>query len=566
MNDDSSNIDQPAGQSPSARPWLLGGLFAATLIGVLLITWILVTMVGHQQDAREPYARVAAVSEISTDPLPWGLNWPHQFDGWKATAGDEFHGGSSALPQSKLDADPWLKRLYAGYAFSIDYREARGHAYMLYDQGVTERITKKPQPGACLHCHASVSVLYRRIGMDAMGEEVTPETLAVDFNTPAVMRGFEELSRKPYQEVLALLQATPDGTPGENEPVFPSAPAGGFSGEYAGEPVADDSVAKGEAHPVTCIDCHDPKTMAVRVTRPGFLQGIAALAAGDAAVPHLPSIGQWRAGSRARPYDPNQLASRQEMRSFVCGQCHVEYYCGDKATLTFPWAKGLRADDEEAFWDDFRFADGSDFHDFKHGETGAPSYKAQHPEFELWSQGIHARAGVSCADCHMPYQRQGAMKLSDHRVTSPLEKINSACQTCHHVSESELRARVATIQSRTRALIQRAAAAMTEMLDTIREAQAAGASDDDLAAVFAHQRQATWRLDYISSENSKGFHADQEAARVLAESIDHSRQAQALALRWRAPDAPDTSVLFSRPVRGVTPEQPPRTAESETDE
>ncbi|EIC20467.1 ammonia-forming cytochrome c nitrite reductase subunit c552 [Thiorhodovibrio frisius] len=557
---DQPEIDQPAQTRP--RPWLLGGTFAATLIGTLtgalLAIWGLVTMVGHQQ---EPAAPVADVSEISTDPEPWGLNWPHQFDGWKATAGDGVFGGSSALPQSKLDTHPWLKRLYAGYAFSIDYREARGHAYMLYDQGVTERLTKKPQPGACLHCHASTSVLYRRIGMEALGEEVTPETLAVEFNQPAVMRGFEELNGKAYQEVLTLLLATPDGTPDENEPVFPSAPAGGNSSEDTGEPLPQGHVPSGEAHPVTCIDCHDPKTMAMRVTRPGFLNGIAALAAGDAALPHLPSIDQWRTGPRDQPYNPNQLASRQEMRSFVCGQCHVEYSVSNNITLTYPWAKGLRADDEEAFWDDFRLPDGSAFYDFKNGETGAPSYKAEHPEFELWSQGIHARAGVSCADCHMPNQQgEEAMTLSDHRVTSPLENVKSACQSCHPVSESELRAWVATIQTRTRDLTQRAAVAMTAMLDAIREAQAAGATDAELAEVFTHQRKATWRLDYISSENSKGFHADQEAARVLAESIDHSRQAQALALRWRAPETPDVSVLFSRPVRGVTPEQPPETA------
>src|SRR5690606_18805301 len=94
----------------------------------------------------------------------------------------------------------------------------------------------------------------------------------------------------------------------------------------------------GEAHPVSCIDCHDPKTMQVRVTRPGFMLGIAALAEGDAQVPHLPSIEKWRRGNRREPYDPNRHATRQEMRSFVCGQCHVEYYCADKTTLTFPWA------------------------------------------------------------------------------------------------------------------------------------------------------------------------------------------------------------------------------------
>ena len=63
-----------------------------------------------------------------------------------------------------------------------------------------------------------------------------------------------------------------------------------------------------------------------------------------------------------------------------------------------------------------------------------------------------------------------------------------------------------------------------------------------------------WRLDYISSENSKGFHAGQESVRILGESIDFSRQAQTGALRWRAPDAPSTEAIPKEPVYGVTPE------------
>jgi nitrite reductase (cytochrome c-552) len=87
-------------------------------------------------------------------------------------------------------------------------------------------------------------------------------------------------------------------------------------------------------------------------------------------------------------------------------------------------------------------------------------------------------------------------------------------------------------------MIERSAGAMTDMLDAIREAQAAGASEEALAPVLELQKKATWRLDFISSENSKGFHADQEAIRILGESIDYSRRAQAMALRLRAPEAP----------------------------
>lgn len=540
-------------QSPrrgKARVLLIG--FLAAAVGTGLVAWVLTTMFAHKQEARTPYVRVVELNEISVDPEPWGLNWPHHFDGWKSTAGDKFYGGSNAMPQSKLEKQPWLKRLYAGYAFSIDYREARGHAYMLYDQGVTERVTKKPQSGACLHCHGSTTVLYRKTGLEALGQDSSDENLAAGFNMEAVQRGFEELSTKPYQEVLALLLQTPDGTPDENTPVFPPAPAGGFEGEFAGQPVPDNHPVIGEAHPVTCIDCHDPRTMAIRVTRPGFVNGIRSLAEGDAPARHLPSIDKWRNGDRSEPYDPNLHASRQELRSFVCGQCHVEYYCANKMTLTFPWKNGLRMEDIERTWEETTFPDGSEFVDYVHGETGATTYKAQHPEFELWSQGIHARSGVSCADCHMPYQRVGAAKLSSHNVRSPLENVNTSCQNCHHQSESSLVERIESIQKRNLALLERAGAAMSEMVDAIKEAKAAEADEEALKDIYVLQRKAMWRLDFISSENSRGFHADQEAARILGESIDFSRQAQVAALRLRAPEAPDTKDLPVEEVKGVT--------------
>ncbi len=531
------NTTQPFCMPRTGSARLLLLTFLAAAVATALVAWVLITIVGRKQEARQSFVRVAEINEISTDPEPWGLNWPHQFDGWKSTAGDKFYGGSSAMPDSKLDQQPWLKRLYAGYAFSIDYREARGHAYMLYDQGVTERVTKKPQAGACLHCHGSTTVLYRKVGLEAMDQPADEKTLAGEFNMPAVIRGFTEVSQKTYGEVLAMLKQMPDGTPGENKPVFPQAPVGGFNGEIAGKAVPNNHPEIGEAHPVTCIDCHDPETMAIRVTRPGFMQGIADLAAGDAPVTHLPSIEQWRSGNRAAAYDPNVHATRQEMRSFVCGQCHVEYYCADKMTLTFPWKHGLRMDDLEQTWEETTFPDGEEFYDYIHAETGAHVYKAQHPEFELWSQGIHARSGVSCSDCHMPYQRQGAMKLSNHHVRSPLENLNAACQNCHHQSEDSLRERIENIQDKNLALLERAAAAMTDMLDAVVEAKAANAEEAALADVYKLQRKAMWRLDYISSENSRGFHADQEAARILGESIDYSRQAQAMALRLRASKA-----------------------------
>jgi len=550
-----SNQSSVESRKRLSSPVLLVSIFVVAVVATVVVTLVLVTIFEHKQEARTPFLRVVEVDETSTDPRPWGLNWSRQFDDYLKTAEGYEYGGSSAMPASKLDEQPWLRRLYAGYAFSIDYREARGHAYMLFDQTVTERVTQRPQSGACLHCHASNTVAYRKAGLEAMGRPADAAALAAEFDMPAVIRGFEEVSTKPYHEVLAMVAAAPDGTPDSATPLHPGLHSGSEGGATLATP--EGHIELGNAHPVSCIDCHDPETMQIRVTRPGFVLGIAALAESDAPTPHLPSIEKWRSGRRDKRYDPNELATRQEMRSFVCGQCHVEYYCANKMTLTFPWGKGLRAEDLEQFWDETTFPDGTPFYDYVHGETGAKVLKVQHPEFELWSQGIHARNGVSCADCHMPYKREGAMKISSHHVQSPLLNVNNACQTCHNIPESEIVANVRAIQDKTVALMERAAAAMTDMLDAIREAKAAGATDEQLEGAYMLQRKAMWRLDYISSENSRGFHADQEAARILGESIDYSRQAQAMALRLRAPDAPSTEGLPVEPVLGVSGEPAP---------
>ena len=368
--------------------------------------------------------------------------------------------------------------MFLGYAFSIDYRDRRGHAYMLSDQESTERLTK-PQSGSCLHCHASVIPLYKELG------------------DGDITAGFEKTYKMSYQETNEMLHDL------------------------------------GHGHSVSCVDCHDPQTMAIRITRPGFLQAMEMLAEGDGAVPHLPSVERWREGPRNEPYDPNTRASRGEMRSFVCGQCHVEYYCSSAFKLTFPWGNGLTVEDTEEFWDETVLPDGERFFDYRHKETGAQILKAQHPEFELWSQGIHARSGVSCADCHMPYMRDGATKVSDHWVRSPLLNVSRACQTCHPFSEAELKARVDNIQSRNFELLQNAGRALMDQMDAILEAREAGATDEQLEPALELQRKAQWRLDYIAAENSMGFHAPQEAARILGISADLARQGQVAALRWR---------------------------------
>ncbi len=469
-----------------ARRWVSPVL----LIGVMLVTAgltigvsaLLVDIFEKKQEARNPFFRVVELNDETVDPAVWGKNFPLHYDGYKRTVDMQRtrFGGSEAVPRtpsqadprsivahSRLESDSRLKALWAGYAFQVDFREERGHAYMLEDQVFTGRQTAAKQPGTCLHCHASVYVAYKQAGNGDL------------------IKGFEALNPLPYAEARQHV-----------------------------------------SHPISCIDCHDPTTMALRVTRPGFLEGIKPV----------------KAAAGMQDYDVNTQASRQEMRTYVCAQCHVEYYFkGPQKRLTYPWHKGLKADQILEYYDEVGHKD------WEHALSGAAVLKAQHPEFELWSQGIHARAGVACADCHMPYQRIGALKISDHHVRSPLLNIANACQTCHRVPEDELRARAETIQERTYQLRDLAMNAVLALIGDLESARQSGTSDEALASPRAYQRRAQFLLDFIEAENSMGFHADQEAARLLAKAIDFARQGQ-VALRDGVEPAPSTPVtLQSQP-------------------
>lgn len=442
---------------------LLTALISAlAAIGGLLL---LINILERRQEARNPFYPVVELTDETEDPSVWGKNFPMQYDDYLRTV-DQVrtrYGGSEATPrtpteadprsavaQSRLEEDPRLRTMWAGYAFAVDFREERGHAFMLEDQTYTERQRVIQQPGTCLHCHASMYGAYKRLG---------------DGN---LTRGFERINQMPYSEARMLV-----------------------------------------THPIACIDCHAPDTMQLRVTRPAFLE----------------AMRQRKQTEGIAEYDVNTMASRQEMRTFVCGQCHVEYYfAGPEKRLVYPWAKGLKVDEILEYYEELGFSD------WTHAETGAAVLKAQHPEFEMWNQGIHSRSGVACADCHMPYKRVGGLKISDHHVQSPLLNINRACQTCHKWPEEELLSRAETIQGRTLHLRDLALTALVELIDDLKAAQEAGRPQADLASARSFQRKAQFLLDFVEAENSTGFHAPQEAARILAESIDFSRKGQ-LALR-----------------------------------
>lgn len=422
---------------------------AAMTVG---ITVLLLNIHERKEESRWRHIQVVELTEETTDPAIWAKNYPREYDGYKRTVDTvrTRYGGSEVF--SKLDQDPLWKRFFAGYAFGVDYREERGHAYSLADQKETLRTQKFKQPGACLQCHAG--------GMKHVYETV---------GNGDIQAGFAKINSMLLEEAW-----------------------------------------KHVSHPIACIDCHDPKTLELRITRPGFLN----------------AMRRVKKKEGIKDYDPNTMATRQEMRTFVCAQCHVEYFFkGPEKMLTYPWDKGWKVEQIEAYYDEIGYQD------WIHAETGAPVLKAQHPEFEMWNQGIHARSGVACADCHMPYKREGALKVTDHHIRSPLLNVSRSCLPCHHFSEREMLDRAETIQDRTRVLMDRAEIALAALLDEILAAKKRGAGEEELKTAFEMQRKAQWRLDFVSAENSMGFHAPQEAARILAEAIDYARQGQLLVQR-----------------------------------
>ncbi|MCY1018822.1 ammonia-forming cytochrome c nitrite reductase subunit c552 [Pyxidicoccus sp. MSG2] len=443
--------------------WLLVAVGGVSALAAAAAVALATNILERKQEARNPFFRVVELTDDTVDPAVWGKNFPLQYDMYLRTVDQTRtkYGGSEAVPhaptqadprsvvaQSRLEEDPRLKRMWAGYAFSKDFREERGHAYMLTDQTFTERQQVTQQPGACLHCHASSYTLYKKLGNGDL------------------FKGFDAVNHLPYFEARKLVE-----------------------------------------HPVSCIDCHDSQTLQLRVTKPAFMLG----------------MKRMKAAQGVQDYDVNRDATRQEMRSYVCGQCHVEYYFkGPEKTLTFPWDKGLKIENILAYYEE------NPHKDWTHAETGAPVLKAQHPEFEMWNQGIHARSGVACADCHMPYTRVGAQKISDHHVRSPLLNINRACQTCHHFSEAELRDRAEALQERTFRLRNQGLDALVGLLNDVKAAKAAGKTDAELAGVYALQRRGQFMLDFIEAENSMGFHAPEEAARILGQATNIIRQAQVL--------------------------------------
>jgi len=218
--------------------------------------------------------------------------------------------------------------------------------------------------------------------------------------------------------------------------------------------------------------------------------------------------------------------TQQEMRSLVCAQCHVEYYFkGEGKYLTFPWDKGMDVDNIEKYYDAIEFSD------WTHSISKAKMIKAQHPDYEVYSMGIHAQRGLACADCHMPYKSEGGVKFTDHHIQSPLNNISNTCQVCHRESEAEL---LRTVYERQDKIAEQKRVLEKLLVKAHYEAKAAwdnGATDSEMKPALTEIRHAQWRWDFAAASHGAAFHAPIEVMRIIATGIEKAQQARLILLK-----------------------------------
>ncbi len=514
-------------------------LVIAVIIGIALV--MLATSIGGKK-AEELAVSPKSVVELSDDNPTfdfWGKNYPDYLDMYliveKEKPKETEFGGN--LAYSKLIRYPQLTQLWAGYPFSIDANEERGHFWIQVDQMDTARNNKDflnshgfagfgGQPTACMNCHSGWTPWLLK--NTAKGDWVA-------FNSTK------------YWTMIKTVPAVNGIAENSKE----------HRGPHGGKRMG-----------VTCADCHNPTDMSLRISRPGLINSLVL---------------------RGYEKDPVQgvKADRNEMRTLVCAQCHVEYYFkptgtkvkvmgesiaqdsskkwwngtqktydefdswrdGNKPTeievdgleLIYPWSawekgKPFRIEMFDEHYDKARNLEGGKAFkfDWSHKITKAPMLKIQHPEYEMYSGSVHAANGVSCADCHMPYVRKGAKKVTQHNITSPLFDVNSSCKTCHNQSEEYLKAQIADIQKSVAFDLRSAEYATVSLIWDIKkirdELGKQGKNDEQINAILKDvlelHRRGQMRGDFVGAENSTGFHNPREASRMLLQAVEMARKGQ----------------------------------------
>lgn len=413
-------------------------VFIGTMVIVFLLGLFASSIIERRAEKVYTLQMVKPIADWEPRNEVWGENFPREYETYRQTLDTNFESkycGSVSIDY--LEKYPELVILWAGYAFSKDYLQGRGHAYAVKDIRNTLRTggnIVSPQPSTCWTCK---STDVPRL-MNQMGAENFYKTKWFDLGSEVV-------------------------------------------------------------NPIGCQDCHDNKNMDLKITRPALIEAFE------------------RQGKNINE------TSHNEMRSLVCAQCHVEYYFkGEGKYLTFPWDKGMSVDEMEKYYDEYNFVD------WTHALSKAPMLKAQHPDYELFTTGIHFDRGVSCPDCHMPYKSEGGVKFTNHHIGSPLQNPNNSCQVCHREETESIIKDVYERQEKVEQLRRLCEKSLSIAHIEAKIAWDNGATEQQMKPILTLIRHAQFRWDYVAAANGMGFHSPAEALRILGTSIQKSEEARRL--------------------------------------
>lgn len=425
---------KPVSEITKRKPWVAWLIFLGTVVIVFILGLLASSIIERRSESKVYFQMVSEIPEWEPRNEVWGRNFPREYESYESTLDTSFlskYGGSGT--RDYLEEHPEMVVMWAGYAFSREYKQARGHYYAINDIRQTLR-TDVPQPATCWTC-----------------------------KSPDVPRLMNQMGVENF-----------------------------YKGKWT-------DLGSEVVNNIGCQDCHDPKTMNLRITRPALIEAYQ------------------RMGK-----DINK-ATHQEMRSLVCAQCHVEYYFkGENKYLTFPWDNGFTVEAMEAYYDSVKHVD------FVHALSKAPMLKGQHPDFEQYTTGVHFDRGVACADCHMPYKRDGGMKYTDHKIQSPLANISGSCVVCHREGEEKLMENVVSRQNKIYELRRIAEKNIARLHIEAKTAWDNGATEQEMEPVLTLIRHAQWRWDYVAAGNSMGFHTPAEALRILGTSIQKAQEGRLL--------------------------------------
>ena len=418
------------------KPWVGWLLFLATFAIVFLLGLAAASIMERRTEDTFVYKPRVQHDQFEPRNEVWGRNFPREAESYARTERSDFkskYNGSAMIDM--LEVDPRLVILWAGYGFSKDYNQGRGHHYAVEDVHRSLRTgapidgKSSPMPSTCWTC-----------------------------KSPDVPRLMNELGVAEFYQ---------------------------GKWEKHGSQVVNS---------IGCADCHDANTMELKLTRPALVEA-------------LERMGK----------DMNKI-THNEMRSLVCAQCHSEYYFNKKKVkgtpyLTFPWDNGLTAEAMEEYYDNMEFTD------WTHKLSRAPMLKAQHPGYETYLTGIHAKRGVSCADCHMPFISEGGQKFTDHHIQSPLNNVANSCQVCHREEASEL---IADVYERQDKIIENRDELEKLLVRAHVEAKFAwdkGANEEQMKPILQDIRHAQWRWDYAAAAHGGSFHTPLEIGRTISSGL-----------------------------------------------